>query len=77
MSVITIPKVLRDKLGEDGADAIVKVINEADKDGKKDLRSELNLELSDIRSDVKLIKWMLGILLAGVVSLVMKTFFTS
>jgi hypothetical protein len=40
------------------------------------IRSEMKFEFSDVRADIKLVKWMLGVLLAGVVSLVMKTFFT-
>ena len=30
MAIITVPRVLREKLGEDGADALVGLINEAD-----------------------------------------------
>ena len=30
LPLITVPKVLRDKLGEDGADALVALINQAD-----------------------------------------------
>jgi hypothetical protein len=36
MGVITIPKVLRDKLGEEGTDAFAGVIKEIDLDARKD-----------------------------------------
>ncbi|MCI4624826.1 MAG: hypothetical protein L3V56_02590 [Candidatus Magnetoovum sp. WYHC-5] len=147
MALITIPPELDDKLGEKGADAFVKVINEAYADFKKDLatkedllrveakldskidrveaklkeellkvehrlesridRLEAKLEgkierldakidrldvkfgdrltaemgkandrMTIMEGEIKLQKWMLGILLAGVLSLIMKAFFT-
>ena len=36
MSVITIPKVLRNNLGEEGADAFTQVIREVDMEARKD-----------------------------------------
>ncbi|MBF0607991.1 MAG: hypothetical protein HQL61_10655 [Magnetococcales bacterium] len=40
MSVITIPKALRDKLGDEGTDAFIKVINEAGLDTRRDLATK-------------------------------------
>lgn len=37
MPIITVPKVLRDKLGEEGADALVALINAADTQSKGDV----------------------------------------
>jgi len=37
MAIITVPKVLRAKLGEDGADALVELINRADEKNKQDV----------------------------------------
>jgi len=37
MAVITIPKVLREKLGEDGADSLVEIINLANQKVKEDV----------------------------------------
>jgi hypothetical protein len=37
--------------------------------------SSLDLKLTRIEGDMMLIKWMLGVLLAGVISLVAKAFF--
>ncbi len=41
----------------------------------KDLRSETVIRFTKVEGDMALIKWMLGILLAGVASLVVKAFF--
>ena len=41
-----------------------------------ELRSEMRTEFSDIRGELKLLKWMLGLVLVGIASLVIKTFFT-
>ncbi len=120
MPVITVPKELREVLGEKGADALVKVINDADLSARKDLalkedfakvkeeilqvehRLEVKIErveakidkvevkldakidrveaklserMTFIDGEIRLQKWMLGILLAGVISLIMKAFF--
>jgi len=37
MAVITVPKVLREKLGEDGADSLIELINKADTGVKEDV----------------------------------------
>ena len=40
-----------------------------------ELRTDMRTEFSDIRGEFKLLKWMLGLVLAGIASLVIKTFF--
>ena len=40
-----------------------------------ELRTEMRTEFSDIRGELKRLKWMLGLVLAGIASLVIKTFF--
>ncbi|MBF0318559.1 MAG: hypothetical protein HQL01_01970 [Nitrospirae bacterium] len=60
MSVITIPEVLRKKLGDDGAEALVKIINEADSSSRKDLATKADLEST--KSDI--IKWVAAMLVA-------------
>ena len=40
-----------------------------------DVRSELKQDISDVRSELKVVKWMLGILLGGVIALILKAFF--
>lgn len=46
-------------------------LKKADLVSKKDLQ----IELVPIRADINLIKWMLGILLCGVLTLILKAFF--
>ena len=41
----------------------------------KDDITILKLELADVKSDIKLMKWMTVTVVAGVISLVAKTFF--
>ena len=60
MLVITIPKILREKLSEDGADALVEIINKADEQQKEDIISfveeKFERRLAEVKSEI--IKWM-------------------
>ncbi len=64
MTVIAIPKILREKLSEEGADALVEIINKSDEKIKEDtivlveekFERRLAEEIGKVRSD--LIKWM-------------------
>ncbi len=67
MSVITIPEVLRKKLGDDGAEALVKVINESETNARKDLSTKediakLEVKIETSKSDI--IKWVAAMLVA-------------
>jgi hypothetical protein len=53
------------------AEALADAQREAELVTKKDLQ----IELAPIRADINLIKWMLGLLLAGVLALVLKALF--
>ena len=59
------------------AEAVIRVIVEAQDElvTKAYLDAALEKTLAPIRTDLAVLKWMLGILLAGVISLVMKSFF--
>ncbi|MBI3599745.1 MAG: DUF1640 domain-containing protein [Nitrospinae bacterium] len=79
MSVIAIPKPLREKLGDDATDALVAVLGKFEQEAQRGLATKediasLKLEIAEIRSELKLLKWMVGIMLAGVISLVIKAF---
>ncbi|MEO5373377.1 MAG: CCDC90 family protein [Alphaproteobacteria bacterium] len=41
----------------------------------KDIRSEMTLGFSKLQGEINLLKWMMGIVLAGILSLVLKAFF--
>lgn len=84
MSVIAIPKPLRDKLGEDATDSLIAVLDKFEQSSQKGLATKediYNLELkieqkiANIQSDIRLMKWMLGVVIAGILSLLLKTFF--
>lgn len=80
MTTITFDTLeLVDKLKNAGipqeqAEAVVRVI--ADAQIKLVTKDDLEISLSPIKTDLAVLKWMIGILIAGVMSLVLKTFFT-
>jgi hypothetical protein len=55
------------------AEAVVRAIVEAQ--SQLVTKGDLETALAPIRTDLTVLKWMLGVLLAGVVSLVLKAFF--
>jgi len=80
MPVLTIPKPLRDKLGEDATESLIVVLNKIEESSQKGLATKedihtVELRIARIESDLKLVKWMLGIIIAGILSLILKTFF--
>jgi bifunctional DNA-binding transcriptional regulator/antitoxin component of YhaV-PrlF toxin-antitoxin module len=61
MSVITIPKSLREKLGDEATEGLVKVINEADSASRKDTATRediANLKAEIEKSKSETLKWM-------------------
>lgn len=63
--MITIPRVLRERLGEDGAEALVMIMNETDSTSRKDLATKADLtdEVGKLRLEIEKsskenIKWM-------------------
>ena len=64
-------------LNEQAAKEIAEVIREVSLESQKELATKGDLRQLKIEIDgeLKLIKWMLGILIAGVISLVLKAFF--
>lgn len=66
------------------AEAVVRVIAEAQDglihkhdllDAKNELKADMNIRFERVDGELKLNRWMLGAILAGVVSLVLKSFF--
>lgn len=55
------------------AEAVVRAIAEAQ--GQLVTKTDLESALVPVRTDLAVLKWMMGVLLAGVVSLVLKAFF--
>jgi hypothetical protein len=58
---------------QEQAEAVVRVI--ADAQIKLVTKDDLEIALSPLKTDLAVLKWMIGILIAGVMSLVLKTFF--
>jgi hypothetical protein len=54
-------------------------ISDAFKDaqGESDLvtKKDLQIELAPVKSDLLLLKWMIGLVLGGIIALILKTFF--
>ncbi|HEY8220081.1 MAG TPA: DUF1640 domain-containing protein [Methylobacter sp.] len=79
MTTITFDTLeLVDKLKSAGipqeqAEAVVRVIAEAQEE--LITKNYLDIKLPPIFTDLAILKWMLGVLLAGVLSLVLKAFF--
>lgn len=55
------------------AEAVVRVIVESQNELLT--KTDLEIALAPIRTDLAVLKWMMGVLLAGVLSLILKTFF--
>lgn len=55
------------------AEAVVRVIAEAQV--KLVTKDDLEIALSPLKADLAVLKWMMGVMLAGILSLVLKTFF--
>jgi hypothetical protein len=62
-------------LPEAQAEAISEAITNASESADAVTKKDLQIELAPIRTDLTLVKWMLGIIVAGVAALVIKSFF--
>ncbi|MFN3481044.1 MAG: integrase [Thermodesulfovibrionales bacterium] len=57
---------------EDKASAAAKAVADI---GQEDRLARIEKEIMDIEGDIKVIKWMLGVIIAGIASLIVKSFF--
>jgi hypothetical protein len=57
---------------QEQAEAVVRVI--ADAQHRLVTKDDLEIALSPLKTDLAVLKWMMGILIAGVMSIVIKTF---
>jgi hypothetical protein len=57
---------------EDKAQAAVKAVAEI---SQEDRLSRIENGLFEIKGEIKLIKWMLGLIIAGILSLILKAYF--
>jgi len=57
------------------AEAIASAYRDATSDQELVTKIDLQLELAPIKSELHMMKWMMGLILGGVVALVLKSFF--
>ncbi|MGS0742864.1 DUF1640 domain-containing protein [Glaciimonas sp. GG7] len=62
-------------LPEAQAEAISEAITSASENADTITRKDLKIELAPIKNELTLVKWMLGIIVAGLAALVLKSFF--
>lgn len=60
---------------EKQAEALTEALRLAIEDSELVTRQDLQIELAPIKSDLTVVKWMLGLLLGGVAALILKSFF--
>ncbi|KJV05197.1 DUF1640 domain-containing protein [Methylocucumis oryzae] len=58
---------------QEQAEAVVRTIAEAQT--QLVTKTDLDIALAPLKTDLAVLKWMMGVMLAGIVSLVLKTFF--
>jgi hypothetical protein len=54
---------------------VMAVAEIATKHDLKELENKLDIKMAEINAEMKIIKWMTGATMAGVISIMMKTFF--
>lgn len=62
-------------IGAIQAEALAEAFREAQGEANLITRKDLQIELAPISQDLMLVKWMVGLLLAGVTALVLRAFF--
>ena len=60
---------------EKQAEALTEALRSAIEGSELVTRKDLQIELAPIKSDLTVVKWMLGLLLGGVAALILKGFF--
>jgi hypothetical protein len=69
------PQAQGSGLPELQAEALVEAFREAQGEADRVTRKDLQIELAPVKQDLSLVKWMVGLLLAGVAALVLRAFF--
>ncbi len=57
------------------AESIADAFKEAQGESDWITRKDLQIELAPIKSDLLLLKWMMGLMIAGIIALVLRSFF--
>jgi len=62
---------------EEQAKALAEAFKDAQGEAELVTKKDLQIELAPLKADLNLVKWMLGLVLAGVLALILKAFFPS
>ena len=62
---------------EEQAKALAEAFKDAQGEAEMVTRKDLQIELAPLKADLNLVKWMLGLVLGGVLALILKAFFPS
>ncbi len=70
-----VEKLKASGIPDEQAIAIVGAFRDAQSDTDLVTKEELQIELAPLKSDLLLLKWMIGLVLGGIIALVLKSFF--
>jgi hypothetical protein len=63
------------RLPDEQARAVAEAVRDAQGEADLATRKDLQIELAPIKADIMILKWMIGLVLGGVVALILKAFF--
>ncbi len=70
---IELYELLKTKLGERETKALFEVVDHKFDSKKDDLATKLDIE--KLKTELAIVKWMLGVVIAGILTLILKSFF--
>jgi hypothetical protein len=70
-----VEKLKASGIPDEQAKAIVEAFRDAQSDADLVTKKDLQIELAPLKSDLLLLKWMVGLVLGGIIALILKPFF--
>jgi hypothetical protein len=70
-----VEKLKASGIPDEQAKAIVEAFRDAQSDVDLVTKKDLQIELAPLKSDLLLLKWMVGLVLGGIIALILKSFF--
>jgi hypothetical protein len=70
-----VEKLKASGIPDEQAIAIVEAFRDVQSDTDLVTKEELQIELAPLKSDLLLLKWMVGLILGGIIALILKSFF--
>lgn len=62
-------------ISEQQAEALTEAFRDAQGETDFATKKDIQLELAPLKADMALVKWMLGIVIGGIIAIILKTFF--